>query len=105
LASVFAYPSIYEGFGLPVLEALACGTPVVANKIPAIAEIVGDAAYLVDAGDARAMGGALIALLIQNPLRETQIGRGLAQATRYQWRKTARETLAVYARVLSQPTP
>ncbi|MFQ3567718.1 MAG: glycosyltransferase family 1 protein [Aggregatilineales bacterium] len=102
LASVFAYPSIYEGFGLPVLEALACGTPVVANKIPAIDEIVGDAAYLVDAGDARAMGGALIALLIQNPLRETQIGRGLAQATRYQWQKTARETLAVYARALSQ---
>ncbi len=100
LAKVFVFPSVYEGFGLPVIEALASGTPVVARDIPVMAEIAGDAAYLV--GDARAMGGAIIALLIQEPLRQTQISRGLAQATRFSWRKAARETLGVYEQVLSE---
>lgn len=101
MASVFVFPSIYEGFGLPVLEAMASGTPVVANDIPVMAEVVGDGAYLTAKGDARAMAGAILALLLQNPLRETQITRGLSQATRFGWRKTARETLAVYERVLA----
>lgn len=100
LASVFVFPSRYEGFGLPVLEAMASGTPVVANQIPVIEEIVGDGAYLVENGNARAMGGAILALLGQNPLRETMITRGLSQATKFSWRKTARETLAVYERVM-----
>lgn len=98
LASVFVNPTVYEGFGLPVLEAMASGTPVVARNIPVIEEIAGDAAYLVE--DARTMAGAIIALLIQEPLRESQITRGLAQATNFSWRKTARETLAVYETVL-----
>ncbi len=98
LASVFVFPSLYEGFGLPVLEAMASGTPVVAREIPVIEEITGDAAYLVS--DARAMAGAIIALLIQEPLRQTQISRGLAQATQFSWRKTAKETLAVYEQVM-----
>ncbi len=99
LADVFVYPSNYEGFGLPVIEAMASGTPVVARDIPVMREITGDAAYLVD--DARRMGAAIIALLIQAPLRETQITRGLAQATNFSWRKTAKETLTVYDKVLS----
>lgn len=101
LASVFATATHYEGFGLPVLEAMASGTPVVANQIPVLEEIVGDGAYLVENGSARAMAGAILALLGQNPLRETQISRGLAQATNFSWRKTARETLAVYERVMA----
>jgi glycosyltransferase involved in cell wall biosynthesis len=100
LASVFVYPSVYEGFGLPVLEAMASGTPVVARKIPVNEEIAGDSAYLVE--DARTMAGAIIALLIQEPLRQTQTARGLAQATNFNWRKTARETLAVYDKVLGE---
>jgi glycosyltransferase involved in cell wall biosynthesis len=100
LADVFVFPSRYEGFGLPVLEAMASGTPVVANQIPVIEEIVGDGAYLVENGNARAMGGAILALLGQNTLRETMIAHGLSQATRFSWRKTARETLAVYEKVM-----
>jgi glycosyltransferase involved in cell wall biosynthesis len=100
MASVFVFPSVYEGFGLPVLEAMACGTPVVASDIPVMQEIVGDAAYLVEQGNARAMAGAILALLLQNPLREQQVQRGLSQATRFSYRKTARETLIVYERVM-----
>lgn len=100
LASVFAYPSLYEGFGLPVLEAMACGTPVVANDIPPLAEIVGDGAFLVEAGSARAMAGAIIALLLQRPFRDSMVNQGLARTTHFSWRKTARETLAVYEQVL-----
>ncbi|MBK8031579.1 MAG: glycosyltransferase family 4 protein [Chloroflexi bacterium] len=100
MADVFAFPTVYEGFCLPVLEAMACGTPVVANEIPVLEEVTGDGAFLTTKGDARKMAGAIIALLEQEPLRETQITRGLSQATRYSWRKTARETLAVYEQVL-----
>ena len=99
LATVFVFPSTYEGFGLPVLEAMACGTPVIAREIPVMEEIAGDAAYLVK--DARALAGAIIALLLQEPLRQTQIARGLGQATKFSWRKTARETLAVYEQVMA----
>jgi glycosyltransferase involved in cell wall biosynthesis len=106
MASVFAFPSIAEGFGLPVLEAMACGTPVVAYDVSSIPEVTGEAAYLVRAGDARAMAGAIIALLLQQPLRDSLVNQGLAQATRFSWRKTARETLAVYERVLKMsPAP
>ncbi|MBK8023646.1 MAG: glycosyltransferase family 4 protein [Chloroflexi bacterium] len=101
MASVFVFPSEYEGFGLPVLEAMACGTPVIASDIPVIQEVVEDAAYLVTSGDVRKMGGAMLALLLQDPLRQQMITRGLGRATRYSWRKTALETLAVYERTLA----
>lgn len=102
MADVFATPTHYEGFCLPILEAMACGTPVVANDIPVLAEIAGEGAFLTSKGDSRKMAGAIIALLEQDPLRQDQITRGLAQATRYSWRKTARETLGVYQKTLSR---
>jgi glycosyltransferase involved in cell wall biosynthesis len=103
LATVFVYPSAYEGFGLPLLEAMACGTPVIANEIPVFEEISGDAVYLTRDGDARAMAGAILAVLGQDSLRETQITRGLAQATNFSWRKAARTTLEVYEKVMAMP--
>jgi glycosyltransferase involved in cell wall biosynthesis len=100
LAEVFVYPSIYEGFGLGVIEAMACGTPVVASEIPVMEEIVGNGAFLVS--NAREMAGAIIALTLQKPLRETMINQGLGQATKFSWRKTAKETLAVYEKVMRE---
>lgn len=98
LADVFAFPSLYEGFGLMALEALASGTPVVTSNALVFEEVLEDAVYMVD--NARQMAGAIIALLIQQPLRETMINQGLALASKYSWRKTAQETLAVYENVM-----
>jgi glycosyltransferase involved in cell wall biosynthesis len=103
LATVFVSPSSYEGFGLPVLEAMQSGTPTVANEVSSIPEIVGDGAYLVPSGNARKMAGAILALIGQESLRTALITQGLAQATKFSWRKTARETLAVYERVMALP--
>lgn len=102
LAEVFVHPAMYEGFGLPVIEAMASGTPVVANHIDVFAEIVGDGAYLTE--NARSMAGAILALVNQQSLRESLVNQGLAQATRYSWRKTAQATLKVYERVMAQET-
>ncbi len=99
LADVYAAPSEYEGFGLTVLEAMASGTPVVASQIPVNEELLGDGAFLVE--DARALAGALIALLLQPSLHDTMVNQGLAQATRYNWRKTAQSTLKVYEQVMA----
>ena len=98
LADVFVFPSICEGFGLMALEALASGTPVVTSNAIVFEEVLEDAVYMVD--NARAMAGAIIALLIQQPLRETMINQGLALASKYAWRKTAQETVAVYETVM-----
>ena len=98
LADVFVFPSIYEGFGLMALEALASGTPVVTSNALVFEEVLEDAVYMVD--NAREMAGAIIALLIQEPLRETMINQGLALASNYSWRKTAAETAAIYEKVM-----
>ena len=97
LADVFVCPSLYEGFGLTALEAMKSGTPVVASNAIVFEEILEDAAYIVN--NAREMAGAIIALLIQKPLRDAMINQGLALASNYAWRKTAEETAAVYERV------
>jgi glycosyltransferase involved in cell wall biosynthesis len=99
LADVFVFPSMYEGFGLPPLEAMASGTPVVAWDSVVFDEIFEDAAYLVDSS--RQMAGAIIALLLQPDFRETMVTQGLSLATRYTWRKTAQATLAAYHKALS----
>ncbi len=101
LAAAHVWPSKKEGFGLPVLESMASGTATIAWNVPVMQEIVGDGAYLVDS--AREMAGAILAVLNQEPLRQSLINQGLAQSTRYSWRKTARETAAVYDEVMREP--
>jgi glycosyltransferase involved in cell wall biosynthesis len=101
MARVFAFPSRYEGFGLGPLEAMACGTPVVAADASSVPEVVGESAYLVDPDDSRAMGAALISVLIQDDLHDSLRNAGLARASNFSWERTARETLQVYQRVMA----
>ncbi|MEX2238407.1 MAG: glycosyltransferase family 1 protein [Dehalococcoidia bacterium] len=95
-AEVFAFPSLYEGFGLPVLEAMACGTPVVASDTSATPEVAGGAALLVPPGDAGALATGLRSVLGDPVLRATMVEQGYRQAARFSWAETARRTLEVY---------
>lgn len=100
-ATVFAFPSRYEGFGLPILEAMACGTPVVTSNTTSLPELAGSAAFQIEPDDSRRLGAAIIALCIQEDLHEEMREKGLAQASRFTWAKTARETLAAYRGALA----
>ncbi|HEY73074.1 MAG TPA: glycosyltransferase family 4 protein [Thermoflexia bacterium] len=95
-AAAFIFPSRYEGFGLPPLEALACGTPVVGSDVSSLPEVVGDAGVLLPPDDVEGMAGALIQLATDESFRTELSHRALAQAARFSWERAARETLAVY---------
>jgi len=95
-ADAFVFPSYYEGFGLPALEAMACGLPVVASSRSAIREVVGDAGLLVDPDEHRAFADAILRLLDEPTERETLRGRGRERAARFTWESTARGTMGVY---------
>lgn len=101
-ALLTAYPSLYEGFGFPILESMACGTPVVTSTISSMPEVAGDAALLVDPYDVSALAESLRWLLTEDALREKLIERGYRQARRFTWQKAARELKAVYDRLLTQ---
>ncbi|MCC7353156.1 MAG: glycosyltransferase family 4 protein [Anaerolineae bacterium] len=100
-AAVFAYPSLYEGFGLPVLEAMASGTPVMTSTASSLPEVAGDAALLVDPYDVDAMAQAILRLLNDQALRGELVARGLRRASSFSWARTATETITVYQDVLS----
>ena len=95
-ATAFVFPSLYEGFGLPVLEAMACGTPVICSNTSSLPEVAGAAALLVDPLDTAALADALRHVLTDGDLRADLRRRGLAQAARFTWTQTAAATLAVY---------
>jgi glycosyltransferase involved in cell wall biosynthesis len=98
---VFVYPSLYEGFGLPPLEAMACGAPVVASRIPSIVEAVGaDAACLVSPADHLGLASCIIRLLEDDGERERLSETGRERARLFSWEKTARATLEVYREAL-----
>ena len=95
-AVAFVFPSRYEGFGLPPLEALACGTPVVGSNASSIPEVVGNAGVLRPPDDAEGMADALARLATNADFRAELSCRALAQAARFSWERTAQETLAAY---------
>jgi glycosyltransferase involved in cell wall biosynthesis len=99
-ATAFIFPSLYEGFGLPPLEAMACGTPVVCSNTSSLPEVVGEAALLCDPLDELALADALKRVVSDEDLRDTLRERGLKQAAKFSWDRTAKETLAVYNSVL-----
>lgn len=103
-AVAFIFPSRYEGFGLPPLEALACGTPVVGSNASSIPEVVGSAGVLLPPDDAEGMAGALIRLATDEDFQTEMSRRALAQAAHFSWERTARETLAAYHEVLQPGT-
>ncbi|NLD73887.1 MAG: glycosyltransferase family 4 protein [Chloroflexi bacterium] len=102
VADLFVYPSRYEGFGLPPLEAMACGTPVVTSDASSLPEVVGDAGLTVPAEDAAALAEAMERLLEDAELRAALRERGLARARAYSWQRVARETARAYHRVLGE---
>jgi glycosyltransferase involved in cell wall biosynthesis len=98
-ADLFVFPSRYEGFGLPVLEAMACGAPVITSNTTALPEVAGDAAILINPEDPEELAEAMIRVISDTRLRETLQGRGIERAREFTWGRTARQTLAVYREV------
>jgi hypothetical protein len=99
-AAVVVMPSLYEGFGLPVLEAMACGTPVIASNIASLPEIVEEGGILVDPLDIDGLRASLERILEDDSLRQRVIDAGLRQATKFSWKDTAAKTLEVYHQVM-----
>ncbi len=100
-ARVFAFPSLYEGFGLPPLEAMACGVPVVASNASSLPEVVGDAGLLVDPLDVDGLAQALTRAVADETWRAQAIARGLARARQFTWTRAAEQLLAVYNATLT----
>ena len=101
-ATAFVFPSLYEGFGLPLLEAMSCGCPVVASNTSSFPEVAGDAAVLFDPADKESISTAVERVLGSSELRSEKREKGIAQQRKFSWEKTAEETLKVYHSVISK---
>ncbi len=101
-AKVFVYPSLYEGFGLPPLEAMACGVPVVTSNTSSLPELVNGAGIMVNPDNPHELAEAIYNVLTNEELRKKMIKRGLEKAKKFTWEKTAKKTLEVYEKVLSR---
>jgi glycosyltransferase involved in cell wall biosynthesis len=99
-ALCFIYPSYFEGFGLPPLEAMQCGAPVIVGDRTSLPEVVGDAGLLVDPFDVEALAKAIETLIGDSSLRAKLRVKGLARSKLFNWRETARQTLAVYEKAV-----
>jgi glycosyltransferase involved in cell wall biosynthesis len=100
-AAVFVYPSIYEGFGLPPLEAMVCKTPVIVSNVASLPEICGDAALYCDPFDADSIAAKIVELLADPSLQEKLTGRGLDRVKEFTWQKAATELMNVFDEVLN----
>jgi glycosyltransferase involved in cell wall biosynthesis len=101
LAKIFCYPSFYEGFGLPILEAMASGVPVITSNVSAIPEVAGDAALLIDPNDENSLAQAMLSIVQDEKLREAYSARGLECAKLFSWEKSAEKYLEVITSLLS----
>lgn len=101
-AELFVYPSLYEGFGLPPLEAMACGTPVITSNVSSLPEVIGEAGLTVDPMDSKGLSEAMNQVLGDEALRQSMRERGLARVSRFSWARAARETVEVYQRALGR---
>lgn len=101
-ADLFVYPSLYEGFGLPPLEAMACGAPVITSNTSSLPEVVGNAGIMVDPHDVGALADAMYEVLTNDGLKEDMVKRELKRAKMFSWEKCARETIEVYEEVYSE---
>lgn len=102
LSDAFVFPSLYEGFGLPVLEAMACGTPVVTSNVSSLPEVAGDAALLINPHSIEDLADGIKRILHNDGLRKKNIANGFERAKLFTWEKCAGETLDVFSQVLSQ---
>ena len=98
-AKCFVFPSLYEGFGLPLLEAMACGCPVISSDSSSLPEVVGEAAIKISPHDIEGLAGALEKILTDRELREDLVAKGATQAARFSWKQTAKKTLEIYKEV------
>lgn len=99
---VFAYPSLYEGFGLPPLEAMSCGAPVITSNISSIPEVVGDGGILIDPFNMKNLMYSLEALLNDKTIRDELTSKGLKRAANFSWEKTSEKTIQVYNKILHE---
>jgi glycosyltransferase involved in cell wall biosynthesis len=102
LARVFVFPSLYEGFGLPPLEAMASGTPVITSNVSSLPEVVGDAAMLIDPYEPDAIAGAMRRVLADDRLRDDMRERGLARVREFSWDRSIRRVREIYDEVLAE---
>ena len=99
-ADLFVFPSLYEGFGLPPLEAMACGCPVIVSNTSSLPEVVGNAGILIDPHDFDALAEEMYQILTNNDLKQNLSKKSVTRAKLFSWEKTARETWKVYEKVL-----
>lgn len=101
-ADLLVFPSFYEGFGLPPLEAMTCGCPVVTSNTSSLPEVVGDAGIMIDPNDIDGLAKAIYRVITDKDLRESMVKKGLKRAKKFNWEKTAEETLKVYKECYSK---
>jgi glycosyltransferase involved in cell wall biosynthesis len=102
LAELFVYPSQYEGFGLPVLEAMACGVPVITSNSSSLPEVAGNSAIKIDPRDTQGLSDSIRQVLFNEKIKNTLVKRGLEQAKKFSWGKCAKETLKIYEKIYNE---